>query len=68
MKVRFTTEAKADSRQIGDYSAKNDPLRALSFIDELEQKCLSLATSSKDFLWCLDMKGTSFVAECMGAI
>ncbi|WP_087006218.1 type II toxin-antitoxin system RelE/ParE family toxin [Rhizobium sullae] len=49
MKVRFTTEAKADLRQIADYIAKNNPLRALSFIDELEQKCLSLATSPKAF-------------------
>ncbi|MDK1390158.1 type II toxin-antitoxin system RelE/ParE family toxin [Sinorhizobium sp. 7-81] len=49
MKVRFTTEAKADLQQIGDYIAKDNPSRALSFVDELEQKCLTLATSSKAF-------------------
>ncbi|WP_429819418.1 type II toxin-antitoxin system RelE/ParE family toxin [Ensifer sp. B1-9] len=49
MKVCFTTEAKLDLQQIGDYIAKENPSRALSFVDELEQKCLSLATSPRAF-------------------
>lgn len=49
MKVRLTDEAKEDLRQIGDHIAKDNPLRALSFVDELEQKCLSIATSPKTF-------------------
>lgn len=49
MKVRFTTEAKADLRQIGDYIAKDNPPRALSLVDQLEQKCLTIATSPKAF-------------------
>ncbi|MBB4188414.1 addiction module RelE/StbE family toxin [Sinorhizobium terangae] len=49
MKVRFTTEAKADLQQIGDYIARENPSRALSFIEELEQKCLSLVTSPEAF-------------------
>lgn len=49
MRVRFTTEAQVDLRQVGDYIAKANPLRALSFIDELEQKCLSLATAPNAF-------------------
>jgi len=49
MKVRFTTEANADLQQIGDYIAKDNPSRALSFVDELEQKCLTIAASSKAF-------------------
>ncbi|WLE00497.1 type II toxin-antitoxin system RelE/ParE family toxin (plasmid) [Agrobacterium leguminum] len=49
MKVRFTTEAKADLQQIGDYIAKDNPSRALSFIDVLEQKCLTIAASTKAF-------------------
>lgn len=49
MKVRFTTEAKADLQQIGDYIAKDNPSRALSFINELEQKCLTIAVSTKAF-------------------
>lgn len=47
MKVRFTTEAKADLRLIGDYIAKDNLPRALSFIDELEQKCLTIAMTPK---------------------
>lgn len=49
MKVRFTTEAKADMRQIGDYIARGSRRRALSFIDELEQKSLAIAASPKAF-------------------
>lgn len=49
MKVRFTAEAKADLQQIGDYIAKDNPSRALSFIDELEQKCLTIAASTEAF-------------------
>lgn len=49
MKVRFTAEAKADLQQIGDYIAKDNPRRALAFVDELEQKCLTLATSPEAF-------------------
>jgi toxin ParE1/3/4 len=43
MKVRFTSEAKADLLQIADHIAKDDPIRALSFISQLESKCMSLA-------------------------
>ena len=49
MKVRFTTEAVADLRLISDYIAKENPPRALSFIDELEQKCLTIATTPRAF-------------------
>ena len=49
MKVRLTTEAKADLRQIGDHIAKDNPSRALSFVEELEQKCQTIATSPTAF-------------------
>jgi addiction module RelE/StbE family toxin len=49
MNIRFTDEAKVDLRQIGDFIAKDNPRRALSFLDELEQKCRSIATSPKAF-------------------
>lgn len=49
MKVRFTTEARTDLQLIGDYIAKDNPFRALSFVDELEQKCLTIAASTKAF-------------------
>lgn len=43
MKVRFSAEAKADLAQIAGYIGADDPERAISFIDQLEATCLSLA-------------------------
>ena len=49
MKIRFTDEAKADLLQIGDYIARDNPTRALSFVEELEQKCRAIAASPMAF-------------------
>ncbi|MDR2880279.1 MAG: type II toxin-antitoxin system RelE/ParE family toxin [Azoarcus sp.] len=49
MRIRFSDEAKTDLQRIGDYIARDDPKRAVSFIDELQQKCLSLAASPRAF-------------------
>ena len=49
MNIRFTDEAKADLQQIGDYIAKDNPIRALSFVGELEQKCRAIAASPMAF-------------------
>lgn len=49
MKIRFTAEAKADLQYIGDYIAKDNPARALSFVRELERKCRAIAASPKAF-------------------
>ncbi|MCB1447223.1 MAG: type II toxin-antitoxin system RelE/ParE family toxin [Rhizobiaceae bacterium] len=42
MKVVFTEGARQDLLAIGDYIARDNPLRALSFTDELEDRCMSL--------------------------
>lgn len=42
MKVVFSEAARTDLFRIGDYIAEDNPLRALSFIDELEDRCLQL--------------------------
>jgi len=42
MKVDFTESARADLLAIGDYIALDNPLRALSFMDELEERCMAL--------------------------
>lgn len=47
MNIRFTAEAKADLQHIGDYIAKDNPARALSFVEELERKCRTIAASPK---------------------
>jgi plasmid stabilization system protein ParE len=39
MKLVITDEAKADLRQISEWIAEDNPARALSFVDELEDRC-----------------------------
>lgn len=49
MKIWITTEAERDLEGIGDYIAQNNLPRALSFIEELREKCLSLADAPLAF-------------------
>jgi toxin ParE1/3/4 len=43
MKLVFTLAARADLRSISEFIAENNPRRAMTFIDELEQHCSTLA-------------------------
>ncbi len=43
-KVRFAAQAIRDLTEIGDYIARDNPVRATSFIRELRDACLALAT------------------------
>ena len=43
MKVVITAEAEADLEAIGDYIARNNPARTLSYARELYQLCLDIA-------------------------
>jgi toxin ParE1/3/4 len=45
MKLIFSAEARADLVRIGDYIARDNPLRALSFVEELEGRCKALLAS-----------------------
>ena len=47
MKIVFTDAAKADLRDIGDWIAEDNPVRARSFIVELRQKTLSIALNPR---------------------
>jgi plasmid stabilization system protein ParE len=49
MIVYITAEAENDLEQIGDYIAQDNPKRALSFVVELRDKCLSLADTPNGF-------------------
>ncbi|AXQ27483.1 type II toxin-antitoxin system RelE/ParE family toxin [Solimonas sp. K1W22B-7] len=49
MKVRITAEATRDLEVIADYIAQDNPSRALSFVQELRDKCLSLADTPLAF-------------------
>jgi plasmid stabilization system protein ParE len=42
MRLQFSTESKGDLREIGDYIALDNPIRALTFIGELEECCRAL--------------------------
>jgi toxin ParE1/3/4 len=46
MKVNFSPAAQADLLDIALYIAQDNPTRALSFVDELEAKCLRLGQVS----------------------
>jgi toxin ParE1/3/4 len=39
----LSAEAEADLEEIGDYIARENPVRAVSFIDEIEATCQKLA-------------------------
>jgi toxin ParE1/3/4 len=49
MKLWLTREAEADLERIGDFIAQDNPQRALTFIAELREKCLTLADSPDAF-------------------
>ncbi len=44
MRVVLTPAAAADLEQIGDYIAEDNPLRAVSFVDEIADRITKLAT------------------------
>lgn len=49
MIVHLTAEAEHDLETIGDYIARDNPARALTFLHELRSKCLGLADMPERF-------------------
>lgn len=49
MIVELTAEAEHDLEAIGDYIARDNPRRAISFLQELREKCLALADKPERF-------------------
>lgn len=49
MIVELSAEAEQDLERIGDYIAKDNPHRALTFVRELREKCLDLALTPEAF-------------------
>jgi len=45
MKVRLSSEARRDLIAIGDYIARDSPLRASTFVRELVQACAELSST-----------------------
>ena len=49
MKVVLTEQAEAEFERIGDNIASDNPMRAVSFVRELRQRCDGLADMSRAF-------------------
>jgi plasmid stabilization system protein ParE len=49
MIVHLSAEAEDDLETIGDYIARDNPARAISFLRELRAKCLGLADLPERF-------------------
>ncbi len=49
MKVRISREARLDLEMIGNWIAEDNPVRAMTFVDELLDRCRSLADHPKRF-------------------
>ena len=49
MIVHLSAEAEYDLEMIGDHIARDNPVRALSFLQELRAKCLGLAEMPERF-------------------
>ena len=49
MNVHLSAEAEADLEAIGDDIARDNPRRALSFVQDLRAKCLALADMPQGF-------------------
>ena len=44
-RLRLSPRAAADLEEIADYIARDNPVRAATFVDELEPKCRAVAAS-----------------------
>jgi toxin ParE1/3/4 len=44
MKVRLSSEARKDLIAIGDYIARDNPLRASTFVEELVKACVEISS------------------------
>lgn len=49
MIVHLSAEAEHDLENIGDYIARDNPVRAVTFLQELRTRCLALAEMSERF-------------------
>ena len=57
MRVAYATAARFDLIEIGEWIARENPLRAASFVNELEDACESLAFMPRAFPVLLRRRG-----------
>ena len=67
MIVEITAEAEADLEAIGDYIARDNPARAVSFVRELGRSCMDLADFPEAWPVIPDMRHKTSGAACTGA-
>jgi len=49
VKLAFSRKAAEDLEEIGDYIARDNPRRAVSFVDEIEAQCRKVADNPYGF-------------------
>jgi toxin ParE1/3/4 len=49
MRVRLSPRAVTDLDEIGEYIARDNPLRAITFVDELESACRRIAENPQAY-------------------
>ncbi len=59
MRCVFTEQAETDSETSGDYIAQDNPGRALSFIEEIRQRCDRILDTPKAAPQALQLDGLS---------
>lgn len=67
MRIVFTGAAEADFESIGDFIAADNPLRAVSFVQELRQACEGLASFRANFRWRGISRAAGFADEAIAA-
>lgn len=68
MKVILTPDALADLDHIAEHIEKDNPARAISFVEELREAARRLADLPGAILWCLAMSATVSVAVPIAAM
>ena len=52
MKLDITSAAEADLEEIADYIARDNPVRAMTFVRELYERCFDIADMPPAPAWC----------------
>ena len=68
MKIFFAPAAKLDLLSIGENIGQENPTRAVSFVDELIDRCYSLADLPRRYPSCRAMSTGASGAACTGII
>ncbi len=62
----MTAAPQDDLEAIRSFIAADNPMRAASFVDELLERCESLADAPEAFRWWRATSGRGFAVGCIG--